>query len=49
MTLFDFVADHLVCGGLENQVYIAHVNHDGAEGSLIYVGRSSIVAPSGRC
>ncbi|MBC3190340.1 carbon-nitrogen hydrolase family protein [Pseudonocardia sp. C8] len=48
MTPFDFVADHLVrVRAWENQVYIAYVNHDGAEGSLTYVGRSSIVAPSG--
>jgi len=31
----------------ENQVYVAYVNHDGIEGGLTYVGRSSIVAPSG--
>lgn len=48
MTPFDFVADHLIrVRAWENQVYVAYVNHDGSEGTLTYVGRSSIVSPSG--
>jgi predicted amidohydrolase len=31
----------------ESQVYVAYINHTGAEGDLTYVGRSSIVAPTG--
>jgi predicted amidohydrolase len=48
MTPFAFVAEHLVrTRAWENQVYLAYINHDGSEGSLTYVGRSSIVAPDG--
>lgn len=48
MTPFEFTADHLVrVRAWENQVYLAYINHDGSEGSLTYVGRSSIVSPSG--
>ncbi|MDJ1132115.1 carbon-nitrogen hydrolase family protein [Streptomyces iconiensis] len=48
MQPYEFVADHLLrVRAWENQVYLAYVNHDGDEGSLRYVGRSSIVAPSG--
>lgn len=48
MRPYEFVADHLLrVRAWENQVYIAYVNHDGDEGSLSYVGRSSVVAPSG--
>ncbi|MGW5051896.1 carbon-nitrogen hydrolase family protein [Actinokineospora sp. NPDC004072] len=48
MTPFEFTADHLVrTRAWENQVYLAYINHDGAEGSLDYVGRSSIIAPNG--
>jgi len=48
MEPYAFVADHLLrVRAWENQVYIAYVNHDGAEGLLTYVGRSSITAPSG--
>ena len=47
MTPFEFLAEQLVrVRAWENQIYIAYVNHDGAEGDLTYVGRSSIVAPS---
>jgi predicted amidohydrolase len=46
MTPFAFVAEQLVrTRAWENQVYLAYVNHDGAEANLTYVGRSSIVAP----
>jgi len=48
MTPFVFVAEHLVrARAWENQVYLAYINHDGRERTLEYVGRSSIVAPSG--
>ncbi|GGS58509.1 MULTISPECIES: carbon-nitrogen hydrolase family protein [Actinokineospora] len=48
MTPFEFTADHLVrTRAWENQVYLAYINHDGSEGSLDYIGRSSVVAPSG--
>lgn len=47
MDPYVFVADHLLrVRAWENQVYIAYINHDGAEGSLTYVGRSSITGPS---
>ena len=46
MTPFAFVAESLVpTRAWENQVYVAYVDHDGVEGDLTYVGRSSIVAP----
>ena len=46
MEPFSFVAEHLVrTRAWENQVYVAYVDHDGAEEDLTYVGRSSIVAP----
>lgn len=46
MQPFAFVAEQLVrTRAWENQVYVAYVNHDGAENDLTYVGRSSIVAP----
>jgi predicted amidohydrolase len=48
MTPFEFVAEQVVrTRAWENQVYLAYVNHDGRERTLEYVGRSSIVAPSG--
>ncbi|WP_328468921.1 carbon-nitrogen hydrolase family protein [Actinoplanes sp. NBC_00393] len=48
MTPFAFVAEHVIrARAWENQVYVAYVNHDGREQTLEYVGRSSIVAPSG--
>ncbi|MEZ0493400.1 carbon-nitrogen hydrolase family protein [Kineococcus sp. TBRC 1896] len=48
MEPFAFVAEHLVrVRAWENQVYVAYLNHVGAEGDLRYVGRSSICAPSG--
>lgn len=48
MVPFDFVADQLIrVRAWENQVYVAYINHDGREQTLEYVGRSSIVAPSG--
>ena len=46
MEPFAFIADHVIrTRAWENQVYVAYIDHDGAEGSLTYVGRSSIVAP----
>jgi predicted amidohydrolase len=46
MTPFTFVAEQVIrARAWENQVYLAYVNHDGAEATLTYVGRSSIVAP----
>lgn len=46
MSPYDFVAEQVIrARAWENQVYIAYVNHDGDEGSLTYVGRSSIVGP----
>ncbi|WP_369205407.1 carbon-nitrogen hydrolase family protein [Streptomyces sp. PU-14G] len=48
MEPYAFVADHLLrVRAWENQLYVAYVNHDGAEGDLRYVGRSCLVAPSG--
>ncbi|WP_020674193.1 carbon-nitrogen hydrolase family protein [Amycolatopsis nigrescens] len=48
MTPFEFVAEQLIrTRAWENQVYLAYINHDGSENTLSYVGRSSIVAPSG--
>ncbi|AJZ84047.2 carbon-nitrogen hydrolase family protein [Streptomyces sp. AgN23] len=47
MQPYEFIAEHLLrVRAWENQIYIAYVNHDGDEGSLRYVGRSSIVSPS---
>lgn len=49
MTPFEFVAEQVVpVRAWENQIYIAYLNHDGAEGDLTYVGRSSIVDPYAR-
>ncbi len=49
MEPFEFVADHLVrTRAWENQIYVAYANHVGVERELTYVGRSSIVAPSGQ-
>ena len=46
MTPFHFVAEQVVrVRAWENQVYVAYINHDGSEGDLDYVGRSSIVDP----
>jgi len=48
MEPYAFVADHVLrVRAWENQVYVVYANHDGAEGSLTYVGRSSVTAPSG--
>jgi predicted amidohydrolase len=48
MTPFDFVAEQVIrARAWENQVYVAYINHDGTENTLTYVGRSSIVDPSG--
>jgi len=45
---FEQVAEQLVrVRAWENQVYVAYVDHDGREGRFDYVGRSSVVAPSG--
>jgi predicted amidohydrolase len=47
MTPFEFIAEKVVpVRAWENQIYIAYLNHDGEEGDLTYVGRSSIVDPS---
>lgn len=47
MQPYEFVAEHLLrVRAWENQVYVAYINHDGEEGSLRYVGRSSIISPS---
>ncbi|MFD5384769.1 carbon-nitrogen hydrolase family protein [Streptomyces sp. NPDC127074] len=47
MQPYEFIAEHLLrVRAWENQIYIAYVNHDGDEGALRYVGRSSIVSPS---
>ncbi|MEU2729794.1 carbon-nitrogen hydrolase family protein [Streptomyces griseoviridis] len=47
MEPYAFVADQVLrVRAWENQVYVAYVNHVGVEGSLTYVGRSCIVAPS---
>lgn len=49
MTPFSFVAEQVVrVRAWENQVYVAYANHDGDEGSLTYVGRSSIIDPDAR-
>lgn len=46
MEPFAFIAEQVVrTRAWENQVYLAYVDHDGVEGPLTYVGRSSIVAP----
>jgi 5-aminopentanamidase len=46
MEPFSFIAEQLVrTRAWENQVYLAYIDHDGAEEDLTYVGRSSIVAP----
>jgi predicted amidohydrolase len=46
MRPFEFVAESVIrTRAWENQVYLAYVNHDGSEGDLEYVGRSSIVGP----
>ena len=46
MEPFAFIAEQVVrTRAWENQVYVAYVDHDGAEGALTYVGRSSVVAP----
>ena len=47
MTPYEFIADQVIrVRAWENQIYIAYLNHDGAEAHLTYVGRSSIVDPS---
>jgi 5-aminopentanamidase len=46
MEPFGFIAEQLVrTRAWENQVYVAYIDHDGAEEDLTYVGRSSIIAP----
>ena len=48
MEPFAFVADNVVrTRAWENQVYVAYANRVGREGDLVYVGRSSVVAPDG--
>lgn len=49
MMPYEFIAEQVVrARAWENQIYIAYLNHDGAESDLAYVGRSSIVDPSAR-
>ncbi|MBG6108421.1 carbon-nitrogen hydrolase family protein [Frigoribacterium sp. CG_9.8] len=49
MTPYDFIAEQVVrARAWENQIYIAYLNHDGTEGDLSYVGRSSIIDPTAR-
>lgn len=46
MEPFSFIADCVIrTRAWENQIYVAYINHDGAEANTAYVGRSSIVAP----
>ncbi|HPX35620.1 MAG TPA: carbon-nitrogen hydrolase family protein [Mycobacterium sp.] len=46
MEPFAFIAESVIrTRAWENQVYVAYINHDGAEAETVYVGRSSIVAP----
>jgi predicted amidohydrolase len=46
MKPFRFIAEQVVrARAWENQMYVAYVNHDGREGELEYVGRSSIIGP----
>jgi predicted amidohydrolase len=48
MTPYEATAEVLIpTRAWENQVYLAYVNHDGSEGDLNYVGRSSVVDPFG--
>lgn len=48
MEPYEFIAEQLVrVRAWENQVYVAYIDRAGAEGDLRYVGRSSIIAPSG--
>ncbi|MFB7845293.1 carbon-nitrogen hydrolase family protein [Microbacterium sp. NPDC056052] len=48
MEPFAFVPEHLIrVRAWENQIYLAYADRIGQEGELRYVGRSSIVAPSG--
>jgi predicted amidohydrolase len=48
MIPFEIVAEQVVrVRAWENQLYVAYINHDGAEGDLTYVGRSSIADPFG--
>ena len=48
MEPFAHIAEQLIpVRAWENQVHVVYVNRCGAEGDLRYVGRSSIVAPSG--
>jgi predicted amidohydrolase len=42
------IAEHLIwTRAWESQIYVAYVNRSGEEGELRYVGRSSIVSPTG--
>lgn len=48
MEPFAFVAEYVMrTRAWENQIYLAYVNHDGAERSTVYVGNSSIISPNG--
>jgi predicted amidohydrolase len=48
MIPFEIVAEQVVrVRAWENQLYVAYINHDGAEDDLVYVGRSSIADPYG--
>lgn len=46
MVPFSFIAEQVVRSrAWENQLYVAYINHAGAEHDLFYVGRSSIIDP----
>lgn len=46
MVPFEFIAEQVVRSrAWENQIYVAYINHAGAESDLFYVGRSSIIDP----
>ena len=46
MVPFEFIAEQVVrARAWENQIYVAYINHAGAESDLFYVGRSSIIDP----
>ncbi|MBV1838494.1 carbon-nitrogen hydrolase family protein [Acetobacter estunensis] len=46
MEPFTFVAREVIrTRAWENQIYVAYIDHDGREGSTVYVGNSQIVAP----
>ena len=45
----DFIAERMIqVRAFENQVFVAYVNHCGADGRFTYAGLSRIAAPDGR-